>query len=369
MNFKRPSFEAIAHVTFVAAAAAILTCGWVLYSASARTTQSTRWVSHTLEVIKAFHDVDERISRAESAQRGYLLTTSATYLEERDQALAAERVAVIAIKELTTDNKDQQRRVSQLEKLNAQRILIMHENERLLQTEGSESVRIRLAAGFGRAATKAIYDLTNDMEQEEMRLLEVRRAAERQRHESTQVAFFAAMFISLAVLIPGYLGLIVQSRARRHAQRKVLDLAESLPGTAYQARSDAHGGSLRFVFVSASSEELFGIARQSVIQNADLIWACVLEEDRRAIAAAVENSARTLKSLRHDFRINRAAGETRWIRCRASVRREPDGSILWNGYWDDISGQKLLEQSLHDAKEAAEAGNRTKSIFSSDDEP
>jgi PAS domain S-box-containing protein len=363
MNFKRPSFEAIAHITFVAGAAAILSCAWVLYNASARATESTRWVSHTLEVIKAFHEVDEQLSRAESAQRGYLLTTSELYLGERDQALAAERVAVIAIKELTTDNEDQQRRLSELEKLIVQRISIMHENERLLQTQGSESVRIRLAAGLGRAATNTIYDLTNDMEQDEMRLLEARRAAERQRHESTQVALFAAMFISVAVLIPGYFGFIVQSRARRHAERKVRDLAESLPGTVYQARSDAHGGSLRFEYVSASSEELFGITRQSMTQNADLLWACVLEEDRRAIAAAVENSARTLKPLRHDFRIIRAAGETRWIRCRASLRRESDGGILWNGYWDDISAQKLLEQSLYDAKEAAEAGNRAKSIF------
>jgi two-component system, NarL family, sensor histidine kinase EvgS len=363
MNFKRPSFESIAHFAFVAAAAVIFMCGWVLYGASLRATESTRWVSHTLEVIKAFHEVDEQLSRAESAQRGYLLTSAKTYLEERDQALAAESVAVFAIKELTTDNKDQQRRISQLETLNAQRISIMHENERRLQTQGTESVRTQMASGVGRAATNAIYDLTNDMEQQEMRLLEVRRAAERQRHESTQVALFAAMFISLGVVVPGYLGFIVQSRARRHAELKLLDLAEGLPGTAYQARSDAHGGSLRFEFVSASSEELFGIARQSIIQNADLIWACVLEEDRRAIAAAVENSARTLKPHRHDFRIKCAAGETRWIRSHSSVRREPDGSILWNGYWLDISGQKLLEQSLHDAKEAAEAGNRTKSIF------
>src|SRR6202049_1584287 len=149
----------------------------------------------------------------------------------------------------------------------------------------------------------------------------------------------------------------------KRREPRVRDLGESLPGTAYQARSDAHGGSLRFEFVSASSEELFGIARQSIIQNADLIWACVLEEDRRAIAAAAEEHTRTPEPIRHDFRIKRAAGETRWIRSCASVRREPDGSFLWNGYWADISDQRLLEQALHDAKEAAEAGNRTKSIF------
>src|SRR6202790_81200 len=166
MNFKRPSIKSISQIAFVAAAAVIFTCGWVLYGASVRATESTRWVSHTLEVIKAFHEVDEQISRAESAQRGYLLTSAETFLEERDQALAAESVAVIAIKELTTDNKDQQRRVSQLEKLNAQRISIMHANEHLLQTEVAERARLRIAAGVGRAATKAIYNLTNDRSEE-----------------------------------------------------------------------------------------------------------------------------------------------------------------------------------------------------------
>src|ERR1700681_3625302 len=110
MKFRRPSFKSIGQIAFAAAAALILTCAWVLYAASVRAKESTMWVSHTLEVIKAFHDVDEQMSRAESAQRGYLLTAAETYLEERDQALAAERVAVIAIKELTTDNKDQPRR-------------------------------------------------------------------------------------------------------------------------------------------------------------------------------------------------------------------------------------------------------------------
>jgi signal transduction histidine kinase/DNA-binding response OmpR family regulator len=363
MNFKRLSFKSIARIAFVAAAAVILLCGWVLHSASVRATESTRSVNHTLEVIKAFHDVDEQISHAESAQRGYLLTAAETFLEERDQALAAENVTVIAIKELTTDNKGQQRRVSRLEELNAQRISIMHENERRLKAEGTESVHTWMAAGLGRATAKAMYDLTNHMEQEEMRLLEVRRAAERQRHESAQVALFAALLISVAVLIPGYLGFIVQFRARHNAERKLRGMADSLPGAAYQARSDAHGGSIRFEFVSSSLEELFGITRESMVQKADLFWACVLEEDRPAFVAAVENSTRTLEPLRHDFRIKRAAGETRWIRSCASVRKEPDGSFLWNGYWADISGQRLLERALHDAKDAAEAGNRTKSIF------
>ena len=42
--------------------------------------------------------VDENLSRAESAQRGYLLSGSNAYLSERDQALAKLSDAAIGIK-------------------------------------------------------------------------------------------------------------------------------------------------------------------------------------------------------------------------------------------------------------------------------
>jgi len=69
-------------------------------------------------------------------------------------------------------------------------------------------------------------------------------------------------------------------------------MANSMPAVAYQIRSDARGGSLRFEFVSSSLKEQFGITRESMIQNADLISPCIFEEDRPAIAAAWEGSAR-----------------------------------------------------------------------------
>ena len=362
-NVRRLLLEHIAHIAFATAAAVILLCGWVIHGANVRAAESTRWVSHTLEVIKAFHDIDDHISSAESAQRGFMLTSAETYIEDRDRALAAERPAVIAIKELTLDNKARQRSLSQLERRIAECISLLHENERLIRTLGTETLRVGLAVGVERDATEAIYDLTSAMMDDEMRLLEVRRTAEHQRQESTQLALFVAMFIMLAVLIPGYLGFIMQSRARHHAERKLRDMADSLPGAAYQLRSDAHGGSLHFEFVSSSSNELFGIPSESVIQRPAILWACIIEEDKPALIAALQNSARTLEPFRHDYRVKGAPGETRWIRSCASLRREPDGSVLWNGYWANATAQRLLEQALHDAKEAAEAGNRTKSIF------
>ena len=360
MNYKSVAFNHIAHIAFGAAAAVILVLGWVTYSASVRVTESSQWVSHTLEITRVINEVQEQLSRAEAAQRGYLLSDADTYLEERDQALAEESAAVSAIKTLTADNKVQQARVSQLEKQIASSISIMHESERLLRTAGAESVPVREA---GRASTKRIYDLTAHMEQEELRLLGIRRLEEQHRHENTLVVLLAAVLISLAVLIPGYLGFVVQSRARNRAERKLSDMADSLPGAAYQAQTDADGSAGRFEFVSTSVEHLLGVKRELLLQDLGQFWACVLEEDKPAFVAAVETATRTGKPLQHDFRITHSPGETKWIRSCASVRKELDGSFLWNGYWSDVSGQKRLERALQDAKEAAEAGNRAKSVF------
>lgn len=364
MNFELIKHKSIAHVAFGAAAAVILALGWLLYNASVQSQQSSNWVSHTLEVIQSINQVDERLWRAESAQRGYLLTTNQTYLLERDQALASASAAVIATKNLTIDNQDQQRRVSALAKLLSERISLMHSNEELLQGLGVESVRARAAVGVGRAASAKVDDLTSTMEQEELRLLKLRRLDEQHRHEKTVVDLLAALLISLAVLVPGYVGFVMQSRARDRAERKLSDMADNLPGAAYRARS-ASDGSARggFEFVSASVEQVLGIRHESTLRDTNSFWGCVLEEDIPAFIAAVETSTRTGESLRHDFRIVKAQGETRWIRSSASVRKDSDGSYLWNGYWADITEQRQLETALQEAKEAAEAGNRAKSIF------
>jgi len=360
MNFKHLSFRAVAHIAFGAAAAVILALGWLTYSASLRGTESSRWVSHSLEVIQAVKEGDEQLARADAAQRGYLLTREAIYLKERDQALLEERAAADAIKRLTTDNNVKQARVSQLESLMATRISIMHESERLLQTVGAESPQVRES---GRAASKRILDLTENMEEEELRLLGIRRSEEQHRHESTLVLLIAAVLISLAVLTPAYLGFLVQSRARNRAEDKLSAMADSLPGAAYQIRSGPDVREAHFEFISKSVGQLFGVRRELLLQDMRRFWTLILEEDRAALSAAIESARQTGKPLQHDFRIEHPRGETKWLRACASVRKEPDGSFLWNGYWSDVSGQKQLERALHDAKEAAEAANRAKSVF------
>lgn len=90
------------------------------------------------------------------------------------------------------------------------------------------------------------------------------------------------------------------------------------------------------------------MGRESLLRNPDAFWDHVLEGDKPALASALERAAQSGQSLRHDFRIRHAQGETRWIRSSASVREERDGSFLWNGSWDDITWQKATERAAQE---------------------
>jgi PAS domain S-box-containing protein len=362
VNFGLFSFKSFAHVAFGAAAAVMLVLGWVLYDANFQAIESAKSVGHSQEIINAIYEIDEQRARTEAAQRGYLLTGALPYLEELDEALKVERMARVAIKDLTADNPEQQRRILRLDTLIERRIVSMHENQALFPMAGLE--RIREADELGRAAIKEIYDLADVVENREIELLALRRVDEEHRHENTLTILKAVIMISLVVLIPGYIGFLGQSRARNRAERKLADMADSLPGAAYRVRSDANGVKRdRFEFVSPSVEQLFGVTRESMLQDIDQFWRCILEEDRPIFKAAIENRAQIGKPLQYDFRITHPSGETRWIRSSSSMSKEADGSFVWNGYWADVSSQRRLESALQEAKEAAEAGNRAKSVF------
>lgn len=364
MNLKRLALGWLAHAAFATAAVTILVLGWMLYSATVRSINAAHWVSHTAEVRRNIDTVNEYLSRAESAQRGYLLSTNKVYLSERDQALANLGATVNILMKVTSDNLDQQRRSRQLEQLIVERVSLMHDNERRLQTDGSAAVRVRVAARIGQTASMQIYGLTKAMGEKELQLLALRRLQERNRLDSADVVLASAMILSFVFLIPSYIGFVMQSRARGRAEHMLSDMAHSLPVAVYRARSDADAGvSARFEFLSASVEQILGISSESLFRDLSAYWGCIVEEDKPAYRAAIAESVRTLKPLPSDFRIKHAHGETRWIRSSATLRKEPDGSFLWNGYWADITAQRLLENALQEAKEAAEAANRAKSIF------
>src|SRR3954469_5249457 len=135
---RRRVIRLLAHVGFWLAALVIAGVSWTLYSATRAESESGRLVIHTLNVLQAIAEIEEAVSRADAAQRGYLITASKPFAAERDEAIAKVRARLDRVRSLTLDNPQQQQRVREIARFVDERIGIMREFEGIRDREGLE---------------------------------------------------------------------------------------------------------------------------------------------------------------------------------------------------------------------------------------
>jgi PAS domain S-box-containing protein len=153
----------------------------------------------------------------------------------------------------------------------------------------------------------------------------------------------------------------LQERRRLEYQLlTVKRVAQEAPGLLFQLRSDPQGR-MGFTYVTEGMRALFGVSPAVALRDAAVVWAAVHPEDLAQMRQAMSDSAAQLAPWRLEYRV-RLHGEDQWRETHASPTREPDGTVLWHGYTQDISERKRMEQSLRE-RDAAEQANQAKSSF------
>jgi len=316
-----------------------------LYEATRKASAAARRVGMSVDLLEAIADVNVNLARLEAAQRGYLLTARQDFLDERDATAAKLNSTTAVLMTLTEDR--------------APRRILAQALETLVAEALAEGVT---AHSLGNEVIPRAAALTSQMEQDERIVLKSRRLEEQRGRDRTLLVLVGAIVISAAILAFAYRGMARQARRRMRVERQLRDLAENLPVTVYQFHTRAGGGP-RFEFVGSSVEKLFGVPLQAVLHDPLALWNKVVYEDRLGFAEVMQQSSRDLTPFEWEYRAKGPDGAVRWIRSCASLRREADGSILWNGYWADVTEPKRLAQALARAKEDADAANRAKSTF------
>lgn len=150
-------------------------------------------------------------------------------------------------------------------------------------------------------------------------------------------------------------------------------ITSQVPGVVYQYRLRPDGRA-QLPFASAGIQHVYGLSPESVSEDAAPIFAVMHPDDRERVRASIAESAANSTPWRDEYRVSLPDGRERWVSGSAQPETEADGSVLWHGFAADVTDvrlaaqeaaakQRLVQETLQTAKEAAEAANRAKSDF------
>ena len=142
--------------------------------------------------------------------------------------------------------------------------------------------------------------------------------------------------------------LALQRATLQELSERFTKIAMRVPGVIYQYKLRPDGSSC-FPYASEGIRDIYRLAPEDVYNDAGPVFAIIHPDDLDAVAASIDESARTLTNWSLEYRVRFVDGEVRWLFGNATPEREADGSILWHGYIYDITDRKAAEAELRSA--------------------
>lgn len=145
--------------------------------------------------------------------------------------------------------------------------------------------------------------------------------------------------------------LIVIDAERREMGYRFKALAERVPGTLYQ-RILRPDGKVSYRFASFRLGELLGIKQEDVERDARIWIDKMIPEDRIQFEQACRTGFDEKDNWRLHLRYHGKDGSIVAMRSEATMRRLPDGTLIWDGILFDVTDERTLEARRADIEEA-----------------
>ena len=189
------------------------------YQALQQFIETSRWVEHTHEVLTRINNVLSTLKDAETGQRGYLLTRLEEYLEPYQVAVARIEEHIKQLRDLTSDNPSQQRRILLLAQKVADK---QDELQETIETRRGKSFEAALAivkTNHGKKVMDEIRQIVTEMKREEYALLERRTVESRITGQHSMWFIIGGGLLSLVILALGSMRLKREFIARQLAEK------------------------------------------------------------------------------------------------------------------------------------------------------
>src|SRR6266487_3999701 len=213
---------------FVLALAIWLTIGSLLYRNTSEQAQEARWLSHTYDALAKIHELLLRLTDAETARRGFVMSGRDRFLTHYSNAVERANTAFSQVRALTGDNPRQQQTCDALLPLIQQRFAVYSESIALqLKADADAEGQLRLT-GKGQEIMENIRELIAEMDAAERALLQQRRSGSERNLRRTQQIALAGFFAGSIMLGWVFVLLARESRRRRDAEEALRKANETL---------------------------------------------------------------------------------------------------------------------------------------------
>jgi PAS domain S-box-containing protein len=353
----------------VLAIALVSTIGLVSYLSTDELVTSRNQVERTYESLMRFESVLAKLTDAEAAQRGYVVTGDSAYLAP--YLLAGEQLdADLARLESLVNDAEQRARLELLRAQSQRRLVLMAQVVDARTRSGVGAATSMVEAGEGRHMMDAVRGTVSSLREREVALLDGRLASARRTARRTKaIAAAGGLLALLTVTTSGhFIRRDLRRRQRmeqavRESEALLNQFLECLPAGAYVV--DSAG---RPRYANAQARAIFGggillDAAGAGLPHSHLVHHAPTGEPYRLTKLPIARALRGEAVRVDDIEIRRE-GDTIPLRVSAAPIFSSDGTVSFAiAVFSDISEEKRTEERLRRAKEAAEHANYTKSDF------
>jgi diguanylate cyclase (GGDEF)-like protein/PAS domain S-box-containing protein len=344
---KTPKLNRRVQVAFGSAILALLVVGAISHRILVVSAESDRWVRHTHEVLENLEELRSAMTSIESSYRGFTLTGKESNLSSYRSDIASAEKSEATVGSLTVDNLIQQRRMPALENLTSQKIQFAETVIRLRRTEGMEAATNAIEDGQGQRIMDEFQGLVSDMQDEELRLMILRKADAAQRlAQAKTTLIFGAILGLLVAVVAGWsvqrdqAGRALAEESLREGEERFRTLANNISQFAWLA--DEKG------YIFWYNDRWFDYSGTTLEEMAGWGWQKVHHPDY--VQRVVDKITKCFQSgeiWEDTFPLRGRDGKYRWFLSRAVPIRDPQGKVSrWFGTNTDISERKESEEYL-----------------------
>lgn len=321
---------------------------WLSYVSGRRYIRAERWIEHTLEVQRTIDDVVSSLEDVEDANRGYMLTRNEDLLRDSISAKDAIPTHLAHLAELVHDNPSQQTRLLKLSTLVEDKLAFMSDVIRLSQSgEHTQALQI-VRNGHGVSAMGAVRKMAGEMDAEEHRLLELRKADA----ERAQTAAIWGIGVGSALTIAmSLLSLLSVHRDAEELRRAAEELANSEEYFRLLTENSSdlirtHDLDANPTYVSPSVERILGYTVEEFMALPAL---SLVHPDDVALVTPNKDFLiyERFRRAPLEYRLRHKDGSYRWMELIFGALRGPNGEVTGvHSSARDVTARHDAEQRL-----------------------